>query len=108
MRLEDLANIEWLEPWSPRSAGLEIELEKEIGNGHPLHGKEAIAVGRRNDQDDVLFFLPNNSQPLAVVHLTWKGSTEQSPEWPRTKFYSSLEDWIQHRMNLDHLELTLR
>jgi hypothetical protein len=107
MRQDDLANIEWLEPWHPSSPGLEIELEKEVGSCHPLHGIEAISVGRRDDQDDVLFLLPNNSQPLAVAHLTWKGAPELSPQWPRTTFYSSLDDWIQQCMKPDHLELTL-
>jgi len=104
MNLEDLKNLKWLDPWYQASPGLEAELERETGTGHPLHGRKAISVGRRFDRDDVLFILPDNPSPLAVVHLTWKGKREKDPEWPRTTFYSSLEDWIENRMKPDHYE----
>ena len=107
MSPSDLVNLEWLDPWFPSSPGLENELKKEIGGSHPLFGQEAISIGRRGDCDDVLFLLPKNSQPLAVVHLTWNETTEQSLEWPQTTFYSSLDDWIERCMKRDHLEFTI-
>jgi hypothetical protein len=104
MNLDDLAKIQWLEPWRPTSSGLEAELEKEIGSMHPLFGRKAISVGRRDDCDDVLFFLPDNPAPLAVVHLIWTGATEMKSQFPHTTFYSSLDDWIERCMRQDYLE----
>lgn len=102
MSVDDLTNIRWLEPWEPAPKGLEAELMRETGPGHPLFGRDAVCVGRRGDCDDVLFFLPGNADPLAVVHLTWKPET--NPSWPRTTFYSSLEDWVERCMRPDHLK----
>ena len=106
MNLSDLANLQWLEPWHLTSSGLEAELEKEAGPAHPLFGRRAISIGRRDDCDDVLFFLPDGPYPLAVVHLTWTRRREQSPEWPHTTFYSSWDDWVGRCMRPDHLEFT--
>ena len=100
MTQEDLQNIRWLEPWEAAAAGLEGELAREVSAGHPLHNVKAISVGRRIDVDDVLFFLPEHSQPLAVVHLTW--TKESSAKWPWTVFYSSVDDWIVRCMQADH------
>jgi hypothetical protein len=103
-RHPDLTHVIWLEPWEPAPAGLEAELAREVGRGHPLAGRSAVSVGRRVDCDDVLFFLPDGPQPFAVVHLTWSGRREASPGWPSTAFYSSAEDWAERRMKPDHLE----
>lgn len=104
MHLDGLATLQWLEPWYPASsAGLEAELQRELGRGHPLFGSRAVAVGRRGDCDDVLFFLPDGPTPLAVVHLTWSGGAGNR-EWPRTTFYESLDDWVERRMRPDHSE----
>ena len=105
MNPDDFTNLQWLEPWRPTAAGLEAELEKEVGPAHPLFGRQAISVGRRDDRDDVLFFLPDNPYPLAVVHLTWAAIRENSPEWPHTTFYSSLDEWAERCMKQDHLEV---
>ena len=106
MNLNDFTNLQWLEPWGPALPGLEAELEKEVNVGHPLFGQKAISIGRRGDCDDVLFFLPENPFPLAVIHLTWAGRREKSPEWPHTILYSSLDDWVERCMKPDHLEFT--
>src|SRR5436190_12774395 len=104
MNLNDLTNLQWLEPWHPTSSGLESELEKEVSSAHPLFGRKAISVGHRGDRDDALFFLPDNQFPLAVVHLTWTGRREKKPEWPHTTFYASVEDWVERGMKPDHCE----
>src|SRR5438067_3032251 len=104
MRIDEFKDIVWLEPWESADIRFELELAKEAGFGHPLYGRKAVTVGRRVDRDDVLFFLPGNDCPLAVVHLTWAGQRESSPNWPHITFYSSLEDWIENCMKPDHLE----
>jgi hypothetical protein len=104
MNLNDLTNLRWLDPWYLAPSGLESELEKEDGLTHPLFNRKAISVGRRDGSDDVLFFLPDNPYPLAVVHLTWAGKRETNPAWPHTTFYSSPDDWVERCMKPDYLE----
>ena len=87
-------NIEWLVPWNAvdarGAAGVEGELARELGPGHPLHGKRVRALGRRQDCDDVLFELLDSGE-CAVVHLTWTSSPpEQDSRWPGTSIFSSL------------------
>ncbi len=105
MKIEEFKQFPWLDPWHPTKPGLEKELAREVGPLHPLHGQQATAVGRRLDCDDVLFFLPEGPFPLAVVHLTWTGQREQKPEFPWTRFYADLQDWIDRCMMPDHAEI---
>lgn len=102
MTHELFRDIQWLEPWEPAAAGLEDELAREVCSRHPLHKVNAISVGHRIDCDDVLFFLPDHAQALAVVHLTW--NKEFSARWPSTAFYSSVDDWVNRCMKPDHDE----
>jgi len=102
--LDDLAALQWLEPWRAVVSGLEVELKNEVGEGHALYGQKAISVARRFDTDDVLFLLLEHPSPLAVVHLTWTGRTEQNRNWPHTTFYASLDDFVERRMKPDHGE----
>jgi hypothetical protein len=106
--LDDLAALQWLEPWRAVVSGLEVELKNELGAGHVLHGHKAISVARRFDTDDVLFLLLEHPSPLAVVQLTWTGRTERTSQSPRTTLYASLEDFIERRMTPDHDEHTRR
>lgn len=82
--------------------GLEQELAKEVAPGHQLFGLPAHALGRRTDTDDVLFEVSANSHPYAVVHLTWRGTTETDTTWPVTELYRDLRDWVDTRMETDH------
>lgn len=100
--LFDFAALRWLEPWQPAAAGLEEELKREVGPGHPLFGQKAVSVGRRTDTDDVLFLLPDHASPLAVVHLAWNGRHDPGPGGPPTTFYSSVDQWVEECMRVDH------
>ena len=102
----DLRGIEWLSPWEATEPGLETELEREVGRGHTLSGVRAVAVGRRVDNDDVLFWLPQGPAQLAVVHLTWTGRRERSPQWPATTLYASVAEWRERCMVPDHNEVS--
>jgi F0F1-type ATP synthase assembly protein I len=103
---EELKDFDWLEPWQSTTSSAELvaELRREVGEGHPLFGKEATSVARRGDMDDVLFHLPDNIPPFAVVHLTWSGEQEDAPEFPATLFYDSLPDFVQGRMTPDYMD----
>jgi hypothetical protein len=98
----DFSEVNWLDPWYWENSGLERELTSEVSAQHLLFQVEATAVARRSDNDDVLLFLPKSTLPLAVVHLTWR--KEMVAEWPVTRFYSSLADFIEHCMKPDHRE----
>lgn len=95
--------IQWLHPWAACEPGFaEKELAREIGPKHVLAGKRAVAIGRRVDTDDALFWLPDGPAQLAVVHLTWARRREPKPQWPWTDLYGSVEEWIERRMRPDH------
>lgn len=100
----ELQTLGWLSPWRPTDADLAVELAREVGPGHPLLGRQAVAVGRRVDNDDVLFWLPAGPAALAVVHLTWSGKRERSPQWPATQLYASVSEWVEQGMRADHAE----
>ena len=104
---DELQAIDWLPPWCPVSANdsrLADELAREVGEGHPLAGRSAVAIARREDQDDVLFWLPAGPTLLAVVHLTWASRRERSPDWPSTTLYESVAEWVERGMRADHSE----
>ncbi|QAS59198.1 hypothetical protein C7B90_00165 [Lysinibacillus fusiformis] len=70
------------------SESLNEELKKELSPQHILYGKEAIAVARREDNDDVIFWIEKMNK-YAVVHLTY--SIETSSEYPITSLYTRRE-----------------
>jgi hypothetical protein len=107
MFLEIPSDFMWLQPWEPLKhpvEGLVRELQRELTEQHVLYGVPVIPLARRADQDDVLFATGDPSKPLAVVHLTWRGSTEIDPRWPITTTYRGWQDWIEHGLLPDHRE----
>ena len=71
------------------NAALVNELKKELAPDHQLFGCTATAIARANPNDDVLFKLEGGR--AAIVHLTWKGSSERTP-WPATTIFTSLDE----------------
>jgi hypothetical protein len=91
--------VEWPYPFSSieqseDKRALEAELRRELKPGHPLFGLPVAAIGRRHDQDDVVFDLLDGSHGVAEVHLTWAGEKEKLP-WPGTALFSSFNDWVE-------------
>ncbi len=95
-----------LPPWTTvrDSAAPGAELSRELCDKHALHGSQARAIARREDNDDVLFALEGGPAPFAVVHLTWSGKEEPDPRWPACELFETLSDWRRDRMKLDHEE----
>ncbi len=94
---------DWLEPWKligDERKVLERELGREVCRRHPLYRQKAEAIGRRIDNDDVLFRL--RDRRYAVVHLTWR--RERSEDWPWTIFFDDLEGWRSECMVPDNQE----
>ncbi|MEV6373745.1 hypothetical protein [Micromonospora musae] len=73
---------------------LHQELLTEVAAGHPLHHRTVIVVAKSEASDDIVVHLPATTE-WARVHLTWKGSAE-TPPWPKTKFYDTVEDLDRH------------
>jgi hypothetical protein len=108
MGATSLLSIELLEPWeavdATTAAALGEQLRREVTRGHPLHGRDTVAVARRIDNDNVLFTLPDGPERFAVVHLTYAGASWLHREYPSTAFYSTLGEWVDGCMMRDHHE----
>jgi hypothetical protein len=94
-----MSNVEWKTPWKPLDSGSEVpaiqrQLEQEITAEHPLHGKQATAIARRIDSDDVLVRLGDGT--YANVHLPWsRPGSERSPgKHPSFFVYGSLDAFV--------------
>jgi hypothetical protein len=95
----------WLEPWMPVSEAdgspLLRELRAELPRNHALYGRDAKAIARRVDNDDVLFAIASPSQ-LAVVHLTYGSHPEKGPDWPETRLFDTFADFVAQCMQPDY------
>jgi hypothetical protein len=91
-------SVQFREPWVPieESKGKPFveELQREMSPEHPLFGQRVEAVGRRRDNDDVLFRFGASLEDCAIVHLTWTGKRETSGLWPSTKIFDSVEKFL--------------
>lgn len=101
--------MEWLEPWcSTEDAddnyrnAFSRQLQLEIAPDHAMFGLTSRLIGR-GQGDDALFEILDGTGRVAVVHLTW-ARTQERPPWPITSFYSSLLEWAELRMQLEHEE----
>jgi hypothetical protein len=100
-------DISWKLPWRALQFQAEIshiqrQLELEITERHPLWGKGAVVIGRRDDQDDVLVTL--NDGKYANVHLVWDSSPGVFPaEYPSVVIYNFLDEFVS-AMDEDALE----
>ena len=97
MRPADFQILDWPTGWrgvqtSDEGNLLERELAREVTRSHVLFGKKVVTIGRRDDCDDVLFFVESIPPQVAVVHLTWH--QHNSPPWPDTVLHSSVDEWI--------------
>jgi hypothetical protein len=75
-------------PWYWTDQDLTRQLVNEIGSNHVLYGKILKTLARRQDNDDVLFLV--NEQTFAVVHLTWSQQRHSERHWPKTQLYETL------------------
>lgn len=81
-------------------AALLAELRRELDSTHPLYHVVVTPIGRRRDNDDVLFFLVDGR--VGVVHLTWSGKADTAP-FPLTVLYESAAVFVRECMEPDHL-----
>lgn len=76
-------NLDDREAWQLRR-----QLLLELAEGHPLRGRPARAVARRDDCDDVAFQIEGSG--LCIVHLAWAPALD--PRWPTFEFVQSLPE----------------
>ncbi|NBI29175.1 hypothetical protein ERL59_09405 [Chengkuizengella sp. YPA3-1-1] len=78
-----------LEPWwvisNHMEESLNKELIKELSPNHCLYGKKTVAVAKRQDNDDVVYWIYELNK-YVVVHLTY--SRENSSEYPKTQLFT--------------------
>ena len=79
------------------------ELKREACEKHLLYNQPLTVVARRMDCDDVLFKFGAPSEKFAVVHLTYRREVEVNPTFPRTRVYSTFEDFAENKMKIDAL-----
>ena len=93
---QEVFDIPWRPPWiRVTTGGFPSRLQQEAGPKHRLYHRPAVAIGRRLDDDDVLFYLPGGPAPLAVVHLTYSSRIpEPDPRFPYTTLYDSIQQWV--------------
>ncbi|MDD1505264.1 hypothetical protein PVA17_21325 [Lysinibacillus sp. CNPSo 3705] len=93
-KLKSFINDPWWLISTSMSESLTKELEKELSQKHILYGKEAVAMARREDNDDVIFWIKKLNK-YAVVHLTY--SKETSNDFPMTLLFtlSELEEYCK-------------
>lgn len=98
--------MNWSGAWEEVSgeqvrAGLQRELEAEVGPEHPLWGLEPRVIGRSTSQDDVVVSLADGC--FAIVHLVWHGHIDQFPrDFPSTVIYGD-ESALQVAMESEGL-----
>lgn len=86
-------------PWRPLThprdvPALQLQLERELAEGHPLWGNDIEVVGRRVDNDDVLVLCCDGA--MVVVHLDWATGPHNNPaEYPSVITYQSLAEFHQ-------------
>ena len=111
-----------LDPWNiinvEQKIDIENELQKEVENhksffglisskrNHVLTHATFSALVSFGPSDDCLFAISKNGNEnkYAVVHLTWKGSKEESDKFPSTYFYKDFADFYENRVKPDNEE----
>jgi hypothetical protein len=90
-------------PWHWDDIDLTKQLHKEISRKHVLFSRPLKTIGRRQDNDDVLFQLENGDFKYAVVHLTWSQKKVKDSRFPKTKLYKDWNDLYTNRILLDSI-----
>ena len=84
-----------LHPVDPRVGQLlERQLLRELGEAHALHPvRHAITcLARREDNDDVLFWIEGAARPFALVHLCWDPAPGPNSLFPWTVCFATLSE----------------
>lgn len=90
--MKDILKCFLEEPWwaitNNLAEILKDELNRELSTNHILYGKKAVAVAKREDNDDVIYWIIE-LEKYAIVHLTY--TKETSSEYPKTQLFTLKE-----------------
>ncbi|MDR7017852.1 hypothetical protein [Acinetobacter sp. 3657] len=89
--LKDKLPKNWVLIQEDKESVFSNELKRELILGHVLFDKKAVAIARKEGEDDILFFFENQEDQYAEVHLTWNHET--NPILPSTLLFRSFNDW---------------
>jgi len=112
------------EPWEAITIEQKLRFEEELQNeikkpsssffgiikstsNHILADYECSAVCKSVQADDILFSIHNNNgsdKIYALVHLTFRGKTEENSVWPSTTLFDSFDNFKFERMYPDKAE----
>jgi hypothetical protein len=81
-------DVDWRMVSGQEAERLEEALSRELSAEHPLVGRAAHAVARRDDCDDVAYEIEPGG--LCVVHLTY--GEEKKSRWPTFSFVETLPE----------------
>jgi len=97
-----MLNMNLRYPWIAlkNSKLYEEQIAKELLPGHVLFGVPMKALARIDGRDEYLFSLLDDTNRVAVVHLSF--SVSVSPEWPWVELYSSIDKWAAKHMPIDN------
>ncbi len=88
---EDYDVLEWGEGWEPVAGhdnSLQAQLQRELGQSHPVAAAKPLVFGRCRSCDDIVAALGHipGEPELAVIYLTWgsrpRVSPADGPSWP--------------------------
>ena len=77
------------------------ELDRELVEGHPLHGRQIRVIARAEPNDDIVVAVDDE---VAVVSLTWTHRKTERPPLPKTVFLTSSEELDAYAEGLDAVE----
>jgi hypothetical protein len=104
---KEITEIPWRQPWHPIEPPRPEPRLKEAGRQHVLYERKVVAIGRRYDMDDFVFYLPEGPAVLAVVHVTYSSKVpDPNPQIPWTDLYASVQEFIDQRMIPDADEIS--
>jgi len=83
-------STEWEVLNSESSSSFTNELYREICRGHKLYKINSVALLKRNNRDDYIFYTENNE--YALIHLTWQ--KESNPNWPYCSTYKTIQECL--------------
>lgn len=73
------------------------ELQRELPQGHLLHGVPVETFAhRRGATDDVLFRHVGDPARFTIVHLTWIGRTELDARYPSVAFDGTFDEFLAY------------
>ena len=102
MELQKILKSPWELIDPSKMEDIEKELSIEIGEEHPLYNVNCQPIAQRIDNDDVLFEINPHLCDYAIVHLTWSGKKETSPDWPTVELFTDIDDLNNERLIPDH------